>query len=222
MLGIERVHRIVRFDFGADGLLARGAADRRAARHRDAAAQQGHRVPGVRADGLPLARHADRDLRTRARRRRQHQGLPDRRAAARASSRSSASATSTSATARSRRGGDLLMLERRFSLDHAGVGMRIRRVPLARRAARRDGRRPGADRGRYGLSDRQHGRAVACTAPRTARLVLTLISDDNFSSIQRTLLLQFTLSRNEGASTQCHPGRAQRDPRDPSRNQSRI
>ena len=87
--------------------------------------------------------------------------------------------------------GDLLVLERSFS-RFRGVAMRIRRVALAgiQPGATIDG--PGADRGRHGLPDRQHGGAVG--APRRGgALVLTLISDDNFSMIQRTLLLQFTL-----------------------------
>jgi hypothetical protein len=87
--------------------------------------------------------------------------------------------------------GDLLVLERSFS-RFRGVGMRIRRVPLAsiQPGATIDG--PilfEADMG-YQI-DNMEGLAVH-RAPDGA-LVLTLISDDNFSMIQRTLLLQFTL-----------------------------
>jgi hypothetical protein len=86
--------------------------------------------------------------------------------------------------------GDLLVLERSFSRLR-GVAMRIRRVPLAslQPGATLDG--PAlieADMNYQidnmeGLSVHRDGNA----------LVLTLISDDNFSIIQRTLLLQFTL-----------------------------
>jgi hypothetical protein len=87
--------------------------------------------------------------------------------------------------------GDLLMLERSFS-RFRGVAMRIRRVALA-------GIQPGAtidgpvlieaDMG-YQI-DNMEGLSVHRAAD--GAVVLTLISDDNFSMIQRTLLLQFTL-----------------------------
>ena len=78
-LGIERVNRIVRFDIGRHGLLARGQPIAGAAGHREAAEQQGARMPRVRAARPAARRHADRDLGARARCRRQHPGLPDRR-----------------------------------------------------------------------------------------------------------------------------------------------
>ena len=86
--------------------------------------------------------------------------------------------------------GDLLVLERSFSRLR-GVAMRIRRVPLTniQSGATIDG--PvliEADMG-YQI-DNMEGLSVHRAA---GELVLTLISDDNFSMIQRTLLLQFTL-----------------------------
>jgi hypothetical protein len=88
--------------------------------------------------------------------------------------------------------GDLLVLERSFS-RFRGVAMRIRRMALAsvQPGATIDG--PvliEADMGYQidnmeGLSVHRDGGA----------LVLTLISDDNFSMMQRTLLLQFTLEK---------------------------
>jgi hypothetical protein len=86
--------------------------------------------------------------------------------------------------------GDLLVLERSFSRLR-GVGMRIRRVPLTsiQPGATIDG--PvliEADMG-YQI-DNMEGLSVHRDA---GALVLTLISDDNFSMIQRTLLLQFAL-----------------------------
>jgi hypothetical protein len=91
-------------------------------------------------------------------------------------------------------GGDLLLLERSFS-RLTGVGMRIRRVPLAdvKPGATVDG--PAlivADMG-YQI-DNMEGLSVHRAAD--GSLVLTLISDDNFSLIQRTLLLQFTLAEH--------------------------
>ena len=87
--------------------------------------------------------------------------------------------------------GDLLLLERKFSLA-AGVGIRIRRVPIASvlPGALLDG--PSifdADLGHE--IDNMEGIDSHVTAD--GDTVITMISDDNFSMIQRTLLLQFTL-----------------------------
>src|ERR1043166_1700183 len=87
--------------------------------------------------------------------------------------------------------GDLLVLERSFS-RLKGVGLRIRRVPLARLA-------PGAtidgpalfEADMHYQIDNMEGLSVHRGAG--GELVLTLISDDNFRIIQRTILLQFTL-----------------------------
>jgi hypothetical protein len=88
--------------------------------------------------------------------------------------------------------GDLLLLERSFS-RLKGVGLRIRRVPLGdvKPGATVDGRALiEADMG-YQI-DNMEGLSVHRGAD--GALVLTLISDDNFSFIQRTVLLQFTLA----------------------------
>ena len=87
--------------------------------------------------------------------------------------------------------GDLLVLDRRLSWTR-GLAIRIRRIALA-------GVQPGAvldgpvlleaDMG-YQL-DNMEGLSVHRDAD--GELVLTLISDDNFFALQRTLLLQFTL-----------------------------
>jgi len=87
--------------------------------------------------------------------------------------------------------GELLILERRYSLWR-GVALRIRRIPLAsiKPGALVDG--PAvvfADMGHE--IDNMEGLSVHRTA--AGDTVLTLISDDNFSAIQRTILLQFTL-----------------------------
>ncbi|MBR1217143.1 esterase-like activity of phytase family protein [Bradyrhizobium sp. U87765 SZCCT0131] len=87
--------------------------------------------------------------------------------------------------------GSLLLLERKFSI-FSGVGIRIRRIPLA-------GVVPGAvvdgpaifeaDLG-YEV-DNMEGLDVHETA--AGDTILTMVSDDNFSLLQRTLLLQFKL-----------------------------
>jgi hypothetical protein len=88
-------------------------------------------------------------------------------------------------------GGDLLILERRFSY-WSGIAMRIRRLPAAniKAGALLDG--PilmEADMG-YQI-DNMEGLSVHRAAD--GALVLTIVSDDNFSLLQRTLLLQFAL-----------------------------
>jgi hypothetical protein len=88
--------------------------------------------------------------------------------------------------------GNLLLLERSFS-RLTGVGMRIRSVPLTavKPGATIDG--PALIESDMGYQiDNMEGISVH-RAP-DGKLVLTLISDDNFSIIQRTILLQFTLA----------------------------
>ncbi len=87
--------------------------------------------------------------------------------------------------------GELLVLERKFSLL-SGVGIRIRRIPLTSIApnALLDG--PAIFEADLGQEiDNMEGIDAHVTSE--GDTVLTLVSDDNFSLIQRTLLLQFTL-----------------------------
>jgi hypothetical protein len=88
--------------------------------------------------------------------------------------------------------GDLLILERKFSWL-AGVGIRIRRIPMKSVApsALVDG--PSIFEADLGEEiDNMEGIDVHVTPG--GDTVLTMVSDDNFSPIQRTLLLQFTLA----------------------------
>lgn len=88
-------------------------------------------------------------------------------------------------------GGDLLLLERSFSLL-GGLGMRIRRIPLSsiKEGAVVDGPQLiEADLG-YEI-DNMEGIGVHKNA--RGETIITLISDDNFLPFQRTLLLQFAL-----------------------------
>jgi hypothetical protein len=87
--------------------------------------------------------------------------------------------------------GDLLILERKFSWL-SGIGIRIRRIALASVApnALVDG--PAIFTADLGDEvDNMEGIDAHVTPE--GDTVLTMISDDNFSMIQRTLLLQFTL-----------------------------
>jgi hypothetical protein len=89
-------------------------------------------------------------------------------------------------------GDDLLILERKFSWV-AGVGIRIRRIALSSIApgALVDG--PSIFEADLGQEiDNMEGIDAHVTAE--GDTVLTMVSDDNFSLLQRTLLLQFTLT----------------------------
>lgn len=91
-------------------------------------------------------------------------------------------------------GGDLLILERKFSWAE-GVGIRIRRMPL--RAIVPNAVLDGetifeADLG-YEIDNME---ALDVHRDPAGHIVLTMVSDDNFSVLQRTLLLQFTLVEN--------------------------
>ncbi|MBC7576013.1 MAG: esterase-like activity of phytase family protein [Tardiphaga sp.] len=87
--------------------------------------------------------------------------------------------------------GDLLLLERKFSLL-GGAGIRIRRIALA-------GIVPGATVDGPAIFDADLGyeidnfEGLEAHVTEEGETVLTLISDDNFSMLQRTLLMQFTL-----------------------------
>jgi hypothetical protein len=87
--------------------------------------------------------------------------------------------------------GGLLILERKFSWL-TGVGIRIRSIPLKTIA-------PGAVVDGPSIFDADMGNEVDNMEGIDAHLtpegdtVLTMISDDNFSMLQRTLLLQFTM-----------------------------
>jgi hypothetical protein len=190
-VGIERVNRIVRFDFGKDGLLARG--------------QPIDVPPGVRGlpnnkgleslvfvpRGLPLGGTliaiSERGL-TR-------EGYlpafliggsrPGTFALRRTADYDVSDATLLPS-------GDLLVLERKFSWA-TGLFIRIRRIALTdiQPGALVDGRVLfEADLG-YAI-DNLEGLSVH-RGP-NGETVLTLVSDDNFSALQRTLLLQFALA----------------------------
>ena len=87
--------------------------------------------------------------------------------------------------------GDLLILERKFSWL-GGLGIRIRSIALSALA-------PGAVVDGPAIFNADLGNEIDNMEGIDAHVtpegdtVLTLVSDDNFSLIQRTLLLQFTL-----------------------------
>ncbi len=189
-VGIERVHRIVRFNFGKDGLLSRGvpvpvppafrALPNNASLECLVMAPKGGPLGGTLIAVSERGLDANGNI----------QGFLVGGATRGTFSwkRSDGFDVSDCAVAP---GGKLLVLERRFSWT-SGIAMRIRSVPLAaiKPNATVDGTElVTADLG-YQI-DNMEGLSVH-RAPDGA-LVLTLISDDNFSPLQRTVLLQFTL-----------------------------
>jgi hypothetical protein len=88
-------------------------------------------------------------------------------------------------------GGDLLVLERHFSFLR-GVGMRIRRIPL-------EAIKPGAliDGAALVQAGNAHQidniEAMAVHKNAAGETIITLVSDDNFSRLQQTILLRFAL-----------------------------
>jgi hypothetical protein len=90
--------------------------------------------------------------------------------------------------------GDILILERQYSLQR-GVTMRIRRIRLAdiKPGALVDGTAVVETGAGYQIDNME---ALGVHRSRSGETVLTIMSDDNFSPIQRTLLLQFVLKGN--------------------------
>jgi hypothetical protein len=87
--------------------------------------------------------------------------------------------------------GDLLILERKFSWL-GGLGIRIRRIPLQSISPGAVVEGPSIFNADLGEEiDNMEGIDAHMTAE--GDTVLTMVSDDNFSPIQRTLILQFTL-----------------------------
>ena len=190
-VGIERVHQIVRFDYGKEGLLARGRPIALPPGLRSLPPNRGIEALVFVPKGLPLAgtliaiseRGLDKAGNTNG-------FLIGGASPGNFAVRRSSNFDVTDAALLP--GGDVLLLERRFSWS-SGLAVRMRRVALGEI-------KPGAvvdgpvlfdvDLG-YEI-DNMEGLSVHRSAG--GETVLTLISDDNFSAVQRTLLLQFTLA----------------------------
>jgi hypothetical protein len=190
-VGIERVHQIVRFNYGKEGLLARGRPIALPAGLRSLPPNKGIEALVFVPKGLPLAgtliaiseRGLDKAGNIRG-------FLIGGASPGDFAVRRSSNYDVTDAALLP--GGDVLLLERRFSWS-SGLAVRMRRIPLGEI-------KPGAvvdgpvlfdvDLG-YEI-DNMEGLSVHRSTG--GEVVLTLISDDNFSALQRTLLLQFTLA----------------------------
>jgi hypothetical protein len=189
-VGIERVQQIVRFDYAKDGLAARGIPIAVPPGVRALPVNKGLECLVVPPKGQPLAGTliaiSERGLDAQG----NNFGFliggasPGTFTVKRSDD---FDITDCATTPR----GDLLILERRFSWA-IGVAMRIRRLALSqvKSGALLDGPALIFADLNYQI-DNMEGLAVHRAA--TGELVLTLISDDNFSPIQRNVLLQFTL-----------------------------
>jgi len=188
--GIERAHQVVRYDYGRDGLLARGLPILLPGEVSKLPANKGLECLAAVAQPMPLAGTliaiSERGLDANG----NIQGFlvggasPGHFSVKRSDDFDITDCATTPDA-------DLIILERRFSWTR-GVALRMRRVALSSIA-------PGAlidgpilieaDMG-YQI-DNMEGLGVHRDA--AGHIVLTLVSDDNFSPLQRTILLQFTM-----------------------------
>lgn len=190
-VGIERVNQIVRFNYGKDGLLARGTPIAVPPEVKSLPFNKGIEALVFVPRELPLGgtliaiaeRGLDRDKNHLAFliggpspggftvKRRDNYDISD---------------------AALLPGGDLLLLERKFGWS-TGLGVRLRKISL--REIRPNALVDGAILFEADLGyeiDNMEGLSVHRNG--NGEIVLTMISDDNFSVLQRTLLLQFTLA----------------------------
>jgi hypothetical protein len=192
-VAVERVHQIVRFNYGRDGLRARATPVTTPAALRSLPNNRGIESLVYVPRGLPLAGTliaiSERGLDKAGNIRGFLIGGP---AAGTFTVKRYADFDISDAALLP--DGDLLLLERRFSWT-GGLFIRLRHVALS--AVRPDALVDGqvlleVDLG-YEI-DNMEGLSVHRGA--SGETVLTLVSDDNFSIIQRTLLLQFTLAES--------------------------
>jgi hypothetical protein len=189
-VGIERVHRIVRFDFAKGGLAAPARPIDTPGAFRELPGNQGIEgmvfVPKDRPLGGTLIAISERGLDKAGNIRGFLIGgaMPGEFTIRR---RDEFDVTDAALIP----GGDLLVLERHFSFLR-GVGMRIRRIPL-------EAIKPGAlidgealiQAGNAHQIDNMEAMAVHKNA--AGETIITLVSDDNFSRLQQTILLRFAL-----------------------------
>lgn len=190
-VGFERVHQIARFNYARDGLLARAQPIPQPPGFKSLPSNRSIECLAIPPRGLPLAGNliaiSERGLDAAGNILGWLIGLGSTASVGTFTvKRTDEFDVSDCTVAPS---GELLLLERRFSWAR-GLAMRIRRVPLGnvRSGAVLDGRDLiFADMG-YQI-DNMEGMSLHRAA--NGALVLTLISDDNFSALQRTMLLQF-------------------------------
>jgi hypothetical protein len=190
-VGIERVNQIVRFDYGKDGFLARGEPIPVPPEIKSLPYNKGLEAMAFVPRNMPLGGTliaiSERGLDEAGNIRGFLIGgpSPGNIAFTRSNDFDITDAAVTPAQ-------ELLILERSFSIAR-GPGMRIRRFALSaiKPGAVLEGSVVFEADWNYQI-DNMEGLAVHTTPE--GETVLTLISDDNFNPLQRTLLLQFTLA----------------------------
>lgn len=188
-VGIERVEQIVRFDYRRDGLLARGQAINVPPDFKTFTYNKGLECLAAPRQGLlagELIAITERSLDSAGNLRSFLLGADSvRRFSIKRTDDFDVSDCVILPP------GDLLLLERRYS-PARGVAIRIRRLPLAsfKEGALIDGRIMfEADLG-YQIDNME---GISFHRTPGGETILTLVSDDNFSILQRNLLLQFAL-----------------------------
>ncbi|HXZ46087.1 MAG TPA: esterase-like activity of phytase family protein [Pseudolabrys sp.] len=189
-VGFERVERIVRFDYRRDGLQARGRAIDVPPDFKTFTYNKSLECLAIPSQGSPLAGQliavTEHSLDSSGNLRSFVLGGQD---VTRFSVRRSDDFDVSDCTILSP--GDLLLLERRISAA-TGIAIRIRRIPLAsiKEGMVVDGRIMIEADLAYQI-DNMEGIAVHRDAQ--GETIITLVSDDNFSAIERNLLLQFAI-----------------------------
>ena len=189
-VAIERVNQIVRFDYGRQGLQARGQPIPLPPGVKEMPRNKGLEALAFVPRGLPLAGTliaiSERGLDAAGNIRGFLIGGPSPGdfSVVRSDDFDITDAAITPA-------GDLLILERKFSIFR-GAGMRLRKIALA-------DVKPGAvlDGPVLILADRANQidnmEALGVHRNAAGETILTIISDDNFNPLQRTILLRFAL-----------------------------
>jgi Uncharacterized protein conserved in bacteria len=189
-VGIERVEKIVRFDYARDGLAARGKPIKVPDDFKTFTYNKSLECLTAPPKGSPLAGQliavTEHSLDAQGNHR---SYILDGNRVARFSVQRSDDFDVSDCTILPP--ADLLLLERSFSLL-GGLAMRIRRIPLGliKPDALVDGKPLIVADLAYQI-DNMEGIAVHTNAANET--IITLVSDDNFSVIQRNLLLQFAL-----------------------------
>ncbi len=191
-VGIERVHEVRRFDWARDGVQARGVALPMPAETRDLPANGSFEAVAVAPPGHPLAGA----VLAIAEEARSGEAAPTRGWVLTGPHRFEFEVARSSdfdiTDAAFLPSGEMLLLERRYS-PARGVACRMRRIAA-------DAIRPGAtidggiifEADGTSVIDNMEGMALHRDAA-TGATVVTLVSDDNFSPLQRTVLLEFAL-----------------------------
>ncbi|PZU91027.1 MAG: twin-arginine translocation pathway signal [Chelatococcus sp.] len=189
-VGLERVNAVMRFPFGRDGVLARGQLLPVPSEVKSLPNNRGLEAIGIVPDGMPLAGSLV--------------AVAERSGGDDEPTLGFILSGRQQGTFKVRRhddyditdlaflpGGDMLLLERWYS-PFRGVGMRIRRI-------RGSDIRPGALLDGAYLIEADLGQEIdnmegLSVHQEQGRTILTVISDDNFSFLQRTVLLEFELA----------------------------